>query len=344
MNMGKKFRELKLVQFLDRIDLAMTLFWIIWALIMVYASIFVEYNSFIIEIPNLVSYVGLGIVILLAIIVKIYCSQDKTDPVRKYVFFGWNAVLPFIYNIIILINLGALYNFGGFLGGLANYVIRIANIILAVLFVVIYFLAQLIKRKMAAKGKTIKTEKVQMVKSVLNVIIFVAFCIALIILSFVWVIEGLDYMKVAKDEERTNAFRQEMMDKLPEYSNTYNEAKLSVWTVESMAEGSSYDMDAENGNVFSCTTVSQEVFDSATVEYKKFIAENRLDKPFSEEPTENSELFCYEDRTVHICFSVYCKTSGNKDAMATMVCKYDENWNLVKIYVRPYMITKKNRE
>ncbi len=346
MNKGKKFSDFKLVSFLDRIDLFMSLLWILWALILVYSSIFIDYNHFIIDIPDIVAYVSLGFVVILTLVIKNYCSKDSADSKRKKIFLGWNAVFPLIYNIILLILMDKLYDFSGvFLGGFTSQLMRIINIVLSIVFIIIYYVRIHIRNRASQKGKVINTDRLRPVKSVLNIFVFAAGCIALIILAITWTVEGIDYQKTQKYITSTSLFKEEMNNKIPESENPYNEAWLAVLTVEMMSEGQTFDIDSENGNAFRCTSVSQKVFDKAATDYKNFISENTLDSSFSNKETDNcTVLYCYDDRTVHYCFSVNGKDSDGNFIRATIDCKYDENWNLVKIYAKPYVIDKNNRE
>ncbi|MBO4864642.1 MAG: hypothetical protein J5517_09755 [Eubacterium sp.] len=140
-----------LIRFIDKTDPFFSVFWIIWALEMVCMSIFVDYKYFCITIPYFVVVICGIIIAVLAVLIRQNYIKDREDSKGRAVFIIWNAIGPLIYNIIIFPFIESkLYNYNGLMfGGLSQYFVRGFNIGLAILFLIVWFVANIISNRIS---------------------------------------------------------------------------------------------------------------------------------------------------------------------------------------------------
>ena len=345
---GKENNGSGLFGFINRIDLFVSVLWTLWALDQVFLSIFVDYDQLRFELPFFVVIIGAVATAVGAILIKRYWEKGPKDFKHKAVLLGWNALIPIVYNLIfmLVIETGLVYSYAGvFFGELGQWIFRAFNIILAIVYIIVFVIVNHVSKKRRKNGKEFSRESFEGFLHILNALIFVVGVVVGLWAAVTAYSGWAEAERLERDYQNTSAFREEMLGKIPDYADPADEADISILTVEMMYEGEKFDMDAENGNAFRYTTVSQEVFDEALLHYREFLEEYQVMQPFSGEEGAVSVLYCYDDRSIQYAFPTVCRNQDGESVICNAVCKYDEDWNLVKIYFKDVdVVTYDNHE
>ena len=153
-----------------------------------------------------------------------------------------------------------------------------------------------------------------------------------------WIVSFVDgTIKEKKYNDHVRAvseFREEMYDKLPAQSSDSalsGEVKMFIFACENadVEELKDYNIEDENGNIFTCTHVTSEVFETGKANYKKFITTHKQDRRFTE--GNYNIAFDPDKEQVYAGYDVACEKDGESFG-CTFVCTYDKDWNLVDAY------------
>ncbi len=335
-----------LIRFIDKTDLFASVFWIVWALDMVFLSIFVDYYLLCFEIPFYVVILAAIITAVLAIKIKRYCFSDGFDDKKLLLFYGWNAVGPLLYNLIFLpLVESRLYNYSGIiLGGLEQYLLRIFNIALAIIFLIVNAIISVVRRKREALGITSNPNKYKNISRGLGIITMIVGLYLLIFVGGESMINDVMADVRYKKESSNTAFKQEMNDHPGKINLAKSEAVKAVKLVEMIADGQTIDDETKASFKISATSVSQDVLDKGSNELLDFLKDAKLIKPFSEQDGAVYTMFFADDRTVHFAFPSQFIGVEGKTKKCTFVCKYDDKWNLKDMYILTEKLTEKTRK
>ena len=326
----------KLAVFLNRIDFTLSLFCILWSFLLVWYSVFMDYQYLVFDIPP--EFAGLCVlpVSVAAIGIKRYYEKEKTDLKRALVYVSCNGILPGIYNLVMLFFGDLLYDYSGvFLGGIGQFVFRIAFLILSAVFIAVFWLIRYLRKQKAGHFDLIH-EKMQKLRSIINLLLFTILVLALIILAIVYFISRIQELAAEKETERKEAFIQEMNEKLSEFpdqdSILLHEAVACMLLTESYEAAPSEikEIEQENGNLFQASTVSYEPFRRAIEAYHHLLAEYQPQAAFSS--VQPDFVYDADERRVSAVFTTTC-SHGKKPAVdCSFSFVYDENWNLTDAF------------
>ena len=337
----------KFVSIVNKLDVFFNLFFIIWALLIEWYSVFVDWKYLKADLSEKIAFIFIPITIAVAIIIKRIYYKAPDNKKRKAAFLIWNAAFPLLYNIVFFFLMDRLYEYSGvFLGGITQYLARIMNMILPGFFLAVYITVKVIQKKRRENGKEMKPEKVKKIKTILNVTLSIIILLTPVIIMTNVLRENYQQSQFEKRVESQQDFIESMENKLSgdaDISTVCNEAKLTLVALESMSKGESINVeDADHSSIFKETKVTQSVIDTALPQYLEVTNEYPLKKPFSE--GNPIPLYDTNERTVHIGFTTDCTTPEGKESLCSIVCKYDSDWNLVKIYTLNTVFTASNMQ
>ena len=332
----QRFRSLGLVRFLEKIDFALSLFWCGWSFLVLWCSLFFDCDRLIIEIPYWVAVPFTVPLAALTLWTWYLYRRDPESAPRMWIFLGVNAIGPLVYNAVMLFLADYLYDYSGvFLGGLGQLVIRILLMGLCAVFLIAFGIVWAVRRHRTREGKELSESAREVwadVKSVLNAVLFGALILTVLGLGISAAYQEIETRQSERHLSRISAFREEMLSKAPRDAgegSPYEEIRATVMGVEWMADGTWFDLEAENGNIFRITHVSQTVVEEGAAACRELKRIYTLEKPFSDgiDMTE----FDPDKRTVRYETIVYASGNGYAKEPVRMILTYDENWDLKKI-------------
>ena len=334
-----------LFRFIDKTDLFVTVFWIVWALEMVYMSIFVDCNYLCFEVPVFVQILGAVITVILAIIIKRCCFSDNFNDDKTVLFYGWNAVGPLLYNLVFFaLAESKLYDYSGvLLGGLFQGILRIFNIALAIIFLIVNAIIKRVRRKKEADGITQDPDRYKTLKRFLGIATLVV-GLSLLIFGVNTLIHNINSEMMYNRESNNIAFKQEMEEHYGDINVTKSEVVNAVKLVEMLVDGKAIDQKTKDSFHFKRITISQDVLDKGGAELNAFLENAKLIKAFSEQDGAVYIRYFADDRTVHFAFPTQYIGDDGQTRNCTFVCKYDDNWNLKDMYILTEMLSEKTRK
>ncbi len=301
---------------------------------------FIDFNHLVFKLPLFVVIAGYALILAVSVYVYRSFHKEPSDRQRKLIYLGWFAILPGILNLILLLiyEFDLLYDYSGVMfGGLGQFLYRLFAMAVCVLYLIVFAIVNFIVKKRRQKGKRIDPEKVARIKDELNLLIFAAALILLVLGMIVFILENTEEWVYNTKMAKVNAFKEEMYEKIggaDAGSIIYDEAKGAVLFTEiSINNGLDLtEIDQENGNVFRYTTVDHKVLEKAAGQYRD-LADGYSDPPvFSEGKTD--EFIDPFEKKYSVGFS---EVYGEK--RYTFVLVYDEDWKLTDSYIKEGYLT-----
>lgn len=338
------FQKWRLIRFLRKVDYFSMLPYIIYSFFVNCMSVFVDYQKLKISVPLPAVIAGCALILLVSIFVFTNYHKDTTNTAWMIIFLSWYAIIPIIYNIIliIIIGLGGLYSFSGIiLGGLDQGIFRIVIIVVCILALILFAVIRLLFRKSQVSsavtmfdGNDEETEYVDTTKDFINLGVLGVILLAIIGTS---IYSGAEYYQEVQQKKRMEVrrdFRNEMLDKLPSgngIDEVYSDAKLICMKSESVSDGEiTFDEmynDVKKETI--CTKINEKTLLKGVENYTKFKNDYDLKTCFHDTfPTNSTDI------NKRIFYVYFCGKSGagewKKDC--SFVCAYDEDWNLLDVF------------
>ncbi len=335
MNRAKSLSDWRIIRFLRKIDFIVVLLCLVYSFFVNCLTVIVDYKFLIFRVPLLVVIITCIAILAVSVFVLRYYRQDTDNNLRIIIYLSWFVYIPIIYNLLFMFIIDdIIYDLSGvFFGSLGLFVFRIILIAVCVLALGIFVSARLIIRIRHNKGKYIDAEKLGKVKDYIHAVLLLLIIIFIIAAVVIYVVESVIISQNKKHDESVEAFRNEMFESLPDgadYDDLVGETRLVVMAVEEGSKNEELikDIDQENGKTFRCITVDKEVIEEGMEDYNSFVQNHSLEADFySGDPNNSADI---ETETISVGLEIYGVDSGT--GKCTMVCVYDKDWKLIKIY------------
>lgn len=339
----------KLHDFLEKIDLFVTLVHVLWCVFIVGGSLVIEHRHLIFDVPNaivcliLVSCVVIGIILQKRLLAA---PMDMSSIVPYQIFYYG---VPAVINVIRIFFQDVLYAQGwGFMPGLASlglWITSVGYLGIAIIGCAIFWIVWFIRKKRGEREKSTAWRKI---KYVLNAVLF--WGLVALILGF-----GADYLVVtikkasfSREYERNQAYledrltdlsaRIQISDREETIRMLQSEGFSCCFLTEVIAkdpsgELSGYTMeelaDQLNG-ILRFSRVSGEVLSQGITEYQEFtkhFVPQRALEMLNQEILGNAK-----DGTVSVSAELYVHDLLS-DSLTSgyMIAVFDENWNVIRV-------------
>ncbi|MCR5797435.1 MAG: hypothetical protein K6G63_05905 [Eubacterium sp.] len=325
------FSNWRIIKFMGKIDLAVVLFIILYALLINVMTVLVDHENMKHELPEPFPCIIAITIIVISVIVFRYYLGEATNRVRMWICLTWFVIFPTLTNFI-LINSDQLQDYlydytGVFLGGLGQFLYRFMALILCGITTVVFVIVRLIIRKRRIRGKTMTPEKVRCLKEHLHFGILVALAACFLIIVGAEIFNYVDYKTGGERVLNDALFKNEMLEKANHRDLHIEDEVVNTTSIlVSVARG-------DETGIKGRQDLEISHFDMDLIEKKAREYENYLGQIRSENchPTVLSSAFYDgELRKVFVdlvLVSSEAKTDG--DVFVTLI--YDDTWGLSDI-------------
>ncbi len=140
------------IKFLNRIDFAISFFYVLWSIVVIWNSIFIDFEYFKTDISPLEAGLCIIPIAVIEILVKIYYCKNKNSNGRIALFALWNIGVPVAANTLMFVFYEQIYDYNGvFMGGVGMAIMRYAVYVMCALFALVFAITVTVRKVRAAK-------------------------------------------------------------------------------------------------------------------------------------------------------------------------------------------------
>lgn len=349
----------KILDWMEKVDFFKTFVNLLWGTVSYMLPIF-SYLIVKAEEINMADWLGIVMAIGAGIIFAIWSvynyRQLRADPEnrkKRWLYATFMYFAPAALSVLLVVLQEILFDMDAFSGwdGLIILVLWLfcgIEVALSIIGFVTFLIVCRVHDKRVREDRVMAPEKVRKIHDVLHCVMIAVVAIGLTALAFVVVDEintEIQWSKIRKMNEANKAYREqrvELLEKMPRQNDGYNDFVNEAWlvcvTFRNEAMGNDLKLEDPIWEIYddSCiTSVEQGVFESGLKEYAA-----NTDKYYFSEYGDvlNDQYKLAGDSEKHELSIGFDTSVMNVEvgygSMGSVVAVYDEDWNLVRIYMQ----------